>query len=78
MHAELYGVTPVDGGDRWSDLSSLTFKSLVRDALEREGGGVSVTVKAVGPQLAVVLYSAWGVSLNNLLVASGHAILSCK
>ena len=78
LQAELYGVVPPardreEEGDDWSDLA--TFKTLVEKAV-KTGDSLSVLVKTVEPQLAVILYTADGVCLNEALVEQGLARLA--
>ena len=78
LQAELYGVVPAargGGGDDWSDLAAATFKTLVKEAVKTVDS-LSVLVKTVEPRLAVILYSAAGVCLNEALVEQGLARLS--
>jgi hypothetical protein len=73
LHAKLYRIEPSCGeGDHWSGLSTVFFTTLVKE-YNKKGQGLAVAVKAVEPQLAVILYTAAGVSLNQILVEKSLA-----
>lgn len=74
-HCRLSVVPPARDRDDWSDLAMATFKTLVEKAV-KTGDSLSVLVKTVEPQLAVILYTADGVCLNEALVEQGLARLA--